>query len=136
MNYRMIIEAVDNRSLVRVTDRAGAYKGLVGIALGYNAAYHTLKVGMIDSEWRYTGESTRVPADCLELVRDEPAAQAVEAQPEAGLDELLAETEAAIPAPITDRHGITWTWKTGNIFRDGTGRAWPREFIKIDLVIR
>jgi hypothetical protein len=139
MDYRTLCQIVDTRAQVRITERSGYHKGTVGIALGYNAQYHTVKVGFIDADGNYTGDYTKVSVDCLEL---HVPAEAEQAQPEAGLgvvlarvsaglDELLAETEAAIPAPITDRHGVTWTWKAGDIFRDGSGRAWPRKFIDL-----
>lgn len=140
MNYNEAMTAIDNRSLVRITENNGTHKGTHGLALGYRDAYHSVKVGFLNEDGTYSGDYTMVYFGNLELVVDAEEAAAPETQVapantweamETGLDNLLAETEAAIPAPIVDRDGVTWTWKTGNVFRDGTGRAWPREFIPL-----
>lgn len=63
-----INKLIDNRSLIRVTNRSGHAKGLVGIALGYNPNYHSIKVGMVDDAGKYTGDYVKVSADCIETI--------------------------------------------------------------------
>lgn len=58
--------AIDNREIVRIGARAGRLVGTVGIALGYNANYHTVKIGFVDENGEYNGESTRIGANHIE----------------------------------------------------------------------
>ncbi|OKI19263.1 hypothetical protein [Streptomyces sp. CB03911] len=63
-----ILKAIETRSLVRITDKSGHAKGLVGIAMGYHALYDNVKVGFIDADGRYTGEFTTVSAKAVEVL--------------------------------------------------------------------
>lgn len=82
MTWTELDNAIKTRSLVRVTDR-GYHKGLIGIALGYNASYHTVKVGLIDSDGKYIGEKTVVGAGCIELYTAAENSTTEDAAPEA-----------------------------------------------------
>lgn len=33
------------------------------------------------------------------------------------------------PADLVDAHGVRWSYWKGDLWRDGTGRAWPRHFL-------
>lgn len=59
--------AIDNREIVRIVN-AGPRTGLVGIALGYNAQYDTVKVGFVDEAGEYTGEYTKAGCSQIEFI--------------------------------------------------------------------
>ncbi|WP_433662519.1 hypothetical protein ACQPW1_10390 [Nocardia sp. CA-128927] len=46
---------------------------------------------------------------------------------------LVDEVQASQPTPpdLVDIAGHTWSWWKGNLYRDGTGRAVPRQLIQI-----
>lgn len=68
--------AIKNREIVRIGDRAGHAVGEVGIALGYNAQYDSVKIGFVDDAGNYTGESTKIKANHVEFI-DPVAVKAV-----------------------------------------------------------
>ncbi|MFI8830576.1 hypothetical protein ACIGPN_06060 [Streptomyces afghaniensis] len=73
----MRIAEIDNliadRGLIKISERNGWAQGVTGIALGYNAAYDTVRVGFIDAEGNYIGEKTTVARSMVESA-DEPEA--------------------------------------------------------------
>lgn len=73
MNATELDTAINNRAMVRITNRSGHAKGLSGIALGYNRFYHTVKVGFVDDNGNYTGDYTKVSADCIEIIEEQNA---------------------------------------------------------------
>ncbi len=125
-----INEAIRNRSAVRISDRNGYHKGLTGIALGYRAAYGSIKVGFVDADGQYTGEFTMVAAKHVELVTEEaPASGVFKILLE--LDKLNREVAATLTAPenITDEMGRVWVWGADGLYRNGVS-AVPRELIR------
>lgn len=64
-------DAITSRARVRIGERAGHAQGLEGQLMGYSTKYHYVKVGFLDSEGEYTGESTVVNIRFTELVEDE-----------------------------------------------------------------
>ena len=50
------------------------------------------------------------------------------------VDEVSA--SQTTPPDIVDEGGCVWSWWKGNLYRDGTGRAVPRQLIRIATVER
>jgi hypothetical protein len=71
MDFTAVDTAVYTRATVRVKDTNGWAAGRTGIAMGYNASYDTVKIGFVDVDGMYTGDSTRVPRTMVELVTEE-----------------------------------------------------------------
>lgn len=71
LTYSQICQAVDTRAKVRVSERNGYHKGLIGIAMGYRDTYGSVKIGFLDENGNYTGDYTTVHADHVELVEPE-----------------------------------------------------------------
>jgi hypothetical protein len=61
-----LYSAIDAREIVRIGAAAGHAVGREGIALGYNAAYDTVKVGFV-AAGEYTGEFTKVSRAAVEF---------------------------------------------------------------------
>lgn len=84
-------QAVITRSKIRVNSNHGWAAGRVGIALGYNAQYNSVKVGFLDESGEYSGDYTRVPVGSVDLITEEaPAA-----------------TEPTTPRPAMKRINVT-----------------------------
>jgi hypothetical protein len=56
------------RTMIKVSDTHGWAAGTVGLYLGYNAQYDSVKVGFVDADGEYTGEYTRVPRSAAAVV--------------------------------------------------------------------
>jgi hypothetical protein len=61
MTFNELYDAIDNRAYV-------LHDGRTGIALGYNPAHDTVKVGLTNADGTYSGESTKVPRTSVQLV--------------------------------------------------------------------
>lgn len=70
MNIAEAGQAVITRSKIRVNSNHGWAAGRVGIALGYNAQYSSVKVGFLDESGEYSGDYTRVPVGSVDLLTE------------------------------------------------------------------
>jgi hypothetical protein len=99
MNMAQIDQAVSTRARIRISKRNGWAAGLEGIAMGYRAAYDSIKVGFLDADGNYSGEYTTVPRTMLELVEEVAAVTAEDTgmnvksreQAETAVQEMAAE---------------------------------------------
>lgn len=64
--------AITNRARVQISPTHGWAAGTIGIAMGYNNAYGTIKVGFIDADGKYTGDYTKVSYKDVSLVPETP----------------------------------------------------------------
>jgi hypothetical protein len=62
--------AVTTRARVQISPTNGWAAGTIGIAMGYNNAYGTIKVGFIDADGQYTGDYTKVSYKDVSLVTE------------------------------------------------------------------
>lgn len=60
------------RTMIKVSDTHGWAAGKVGLYLGYNAQYDTVKVGFVNEAGEYTGEFTKVPRSAASVVETKP----------------------------------------------------------------
>lgn len=109
-----IDNAIRNRSLVRITERSGHGKGLVGIALGYNAQYDSVKVGFVDDQGNYTGEYTKVGRSCVEILGEE-------APEDPRVGEWFVERAHRTATP---RFGPKWFTAAGPFKTERAGEVW------------
>lgn len=72
MDITTVENLVNTRGQIKISERNGWAAGTVGIALGYNAQYDTVRVGFVDAEGVYTGEKTTVSRSMVEEVPEAP----------------------------------------------------------------
>lgn len=74
MDITTVESLINTRGMIKISERNGWAAGTVGIALGYNAQYDTVRVGFVDAEGNYTGEKTTVARSMVETAHSVPAA--------------------------------------------------------------
>lgn len=137
MHSNQIDQAVSTRARVRISESNGYHKGAEGVALGFRSTYGSIKVGFVDADGEYTGESTTVYFEHVELIEDEPASDEAAlvsgvARILSDLDRLNHEVGASVRERdvIADPSGVKWYEGWDGIFRNGYGGAVPRALLE------
>jgi hypothetical protein len=90
-----IIAGIPTRQAVRITERSGHAKGMTGIVMGYNPAYHTFKIGFVDDAGKYNGDCTTVSAIAVEIIETTVTETTTEATTEATVSQIIATAPAS-----------------------------------------